>query len=38
MPSNDKQTIKELRKINEVLWEYISENDIPEIDIRLETI
>ena len=38
MPNKDKQTIKELRKVNEVLWEYIDENDIPEIDIRFETI
>lgn len=36
--TKDKQTIKELREINVVLWEYISENDVPEIDKRLETI
>ena len=27
--TKDKQTIKELREINVVCWEYISENDVP---------
>jgi len=28
----------QLESINSVLWEYISEKDIPEIDKRLENI
>ena len=34
----DEKRVRELEQINDVLWEYISESDIPEIEKKLEGV